>query len=369
MGLTSTPIFPRLIAEDSATTATAGLAHVYEDTGVRLAASSITVPGQVGAVNQVMEVALTAGATYAGNCPIKITANGMAGSPVTVSTALLATDTTTALAGEKIKTAMNSDATVGGYFTVTRSGATLIFTKKTQEANDPTMAAALVVDSATERISKVAHGYVNAQPVIFAAGSGALPTAISAAKYYFVVNKADDYFQVEETIGGGAVDLTTFGTLGWTVASLGKKTLTLSLADMPLYSTWELEGILHPSSIGATMALKMTIDTMTASYGSDGVVGTTGFILATDTVAQADKYSEITYHATIRRMTATQITVDIESGGVSDSVSNYTSPTAYLDTMEGVGTISASPTSITLTDSAGAGYFINPTYLKLYRVK
>ena len=61
-----------------------------------------------------------------------------------------------------------------------------------------------------DTVTKTAHGLANGDPVQFA--TIVTTTGISVNTTYFVVGKADDTFQVEATVGGGALALTNNGT-------------------------------------------------------------------------------------------------------------------------------------------------------------
>lgn len=59
------------------------------------------------------------------------------------------------------------------------------------------------------KVGKTAHGLLNGQAVKFTT-TGALPTGITAGTTYYVVNKTDNDFEIEATIGGGSIN--TSGT-------------------------------------------------------------------------------------------------------------------------------------------------------------
>lgn len=65
----------------------------------------------------------------------------------------------------------------------------------------------------TDTIDFTAHGLVNGQRIYFstAAVGGSLPAPLVAGTPYFVVNATTNTFQVESSIGGGAINLTTAG--------------------------------------------------------------------------------------------------------------------------------------------------------------
>ena len=71
--------------------------------------------------------------------------------------------------------------------------------------------------NATNTFTSVAHGLLDGDSVIFNATT--FPTGIVALSFYFVVNKTDDTFQVENVLAGGAVNFTTDGTsVSWNKA-------------------------------------------------------------------------------------------------------------------------------------------------------
>jgi len=67
------------------------------------------------------------------------------------------------------------------------------------------------VDIVEDQINVLYHGLVEGQTVEFTS-SGTLPAGLTAGVIYYVINVADDYFQVSLTEGGNAVDITTQGT-------------------------------------------------------------------------------------------------------------------------------------------------------------
>lgn len=68
-------------------------------------------------------------------------------------------------------------------------------------------------NATTDTIDFTAHGLVNGQRIYFstAAVGGSLPAPLVAGTPYFVVNTTTNTFQVESSIGGGAINLTTAG--------------------------------------------------------------------------------------------------------------------------------------------------------------
>jgi hypothetical protein len=76
-------------------------------------------------------------------------------------------------------------------------------------------------DNTTDRVNETAHGLANGTSIRFSNSGGALPAEIRDDQFYFVVNAATDYFQIEETVGGGVIDFTDDGT-GTNYYSLGE---------------------------------------------------------------------------------------------------------------------------------------------------
>ena len=65
--------------------------------------------------------------------------------------------------------------------------------------------------TAEDIVEAVAHGFANGDKLVLKAGAGALPAELNDYTVYYVVNKADNYFQVSLTTGGSAVEFTDDG--------------------------------------------------------------------------------------------------------------------------------------------------------------
>lgn len=89
-------------------------------------------------VFQVETVSVVGTITLAGDATFTVTAAGMAGSPIAVSVAVALNDTATQVA-TKAAAAMNLNAVVAAFFTITSDAADVIFTRKQSAANDATM--------------------------------------------------------------------------------------------------------------------------------------------------------------------------------------------------------------------------------------
>lgn len=67
------------------------------------------------------------------------------------------------------------------------------------------------VNTGTDTITITSHGFTNGTEVAFDS-TGTLPGGLSSGVSYFVINSAANTFQVSETSGGGAVDITSQGS-------------------------------------------------------------------------------------------------------------------------------------------------------------
>lgn len=108
----------------------------FRDTGTAQVETA-TVAGTIGVAGQ-------------GDAKVIVTANGMTGSPKTISVAV-ANDDTAADVAEKIRAALTSDANVGhtstGFFVVSGETDKVILTVKTATANDTTMNISIADDT------------------------------------------------------------------------------------------------------------------------------------------------------------------------------------------------------------------------------
>jgi hypothetical protein len=120
--------------------------------------TKIDLPAQVHTpVAQVETIAVTGGATGAGDAVITVTAAGMTNSPKAVTVALAAGDNEAAEAAAKIRAALVADADVAAFFNVSGADANVILTAKAPAANDATLALALT-DAGTTGITVGASG-------------------------------------------------------------------------------------------------------------------------------------------------------------------------------------------------------------------
>lgn len=86
-----------------------------------------------------VETATAAGTvTTAGNASVVVTAAGMTGSPITVTAAVALNDTANAIA-TAIRAALNANAVIAAFFTVSGATSAVILTRKSSAANDATM--------------------------------------------------------------------------------------------------------------------------------------------------------------------------------------------------------------------------------------
>lgn len=79
------------------------------------------------------------------------------------------------------------------------------------------------VTAGTDRITENTHGMLAGDPVKFETTADDLPAPLQAGKVYYVLDPNANDFQVEESVGGGAVDITDQGTGTHTVRKLNKK--------------------------------------------------------------------------------------------------------------------------------------------------
>ncbi|MGD0152384.1 MAG: flagellar hook-associated protein FlgK [Thermacetogeniaceae bacterium] len=103
-----------------------------------LTQSTTTTQGVASSTAQVETLTVGSGATASGTLKVVLTAAGMGNSPKTLSVAVAAGDSASAIAG-KIQTALNSDSDIQGFFTVGGTNADVTLTAKTASANDDTM--------------------------------------------------------------------------------------------------------------------------------------------------------------------------------------------------------------------------------------
>ncbi len=66
--------------------------------------------------------------------------------------------------------------------------------------------------AAEDIVKDVAHNLINGTELYFTNSGGDLPAELDEFKSYFVVNRANDYFQISETVGGSEVEFTDDGT-------------------------------------------------------------------------------------------------------------------------------------------------------------
>jgi hypothetical protein len=129
---------------------------------------------------------------------------------------------------------------------------------------------AVTANTTTNKLSAAGHNYQDLDPVTFAT-SGTLPAPLDATVTYFVLNAAENDFQVALTPNGSAVDLTTTGT-GSHTARL--KDGTVEHVDVVVWQT------------GGSQ-LRMSQDTYTVARTSLDVVTVSGFA-STPTSGQYD---------------------------------------------------------------------------------
>lgn len=71
---------------------------------------------------------------------------------------------------------------------------------------------ACTFDNTLNRINSTAHGFSDDDVIIFYNSAGTLPAELRKDEVYYIINSADDYFQVSYTQGGAAVAFTDDGS-------------------------------------------------------------------------------------------------------------------------------------------------------------
>lgn len=89
-------------------------------------------------VFQVETATVVGTVTGSGNATVVVTAAGMTGSPITVSVAVLSGDTASVVA-TKIRAALNANAVIAAFFTISGTAADVVLTRTVSAANDATM--------------------------------------------------------------------------------------------------------------------------------------------------------------------------------------------------------------------------------------
>lgn len=75
-----------------------------------------------------------------------------------------------------------------------------------------TAAQTFTADAATDTYTATSHGFANGNPVTVRVTEGQLPSGLYANTTYYIVNKADNTFQLATGAGGSAVSITTAGS-------------------------------------------------------------------------------------------------------------------------------------------------------------
>lgn len=91
------------------------------------------------------------------------------------------------------------------------------------------------VNTSTDTITITGHGIWNDTRVTFTSTT-TLPGGLNASTVYFVINRAANTFQVSETIGGGAVNITSQGTGTHSVHTVGTELTGITISADSLSS-------------------------------------------------------------------------------------------------------------------------------------
>jgi len=89
-----------------------------------------------------------------------------------------------------------------------------------------------VLNLSTDVFTVSGHGLSDAQQVVYYALSGTTPTGLTSGNTYFVVNVSGDDFQLESSVGGGAINMS--GT---------QANFTSEALILPLSKSWEIYDI------------------------------------------------------------------------------------------------------------------------------
>ncbi len=108
----------------------------------------LSVAGSFTPIPQVETATAVGTITGSGNATVVVTANNMAGTPITLSVAVTSGDTATVWAG-KVRTAMAANSTINGFFSIGGAGAAIVLTPFVAAANDPSMNISLANGTST----------------------------------------------------------------------------------------------------------------------------------------------------------------------------------------------------------------------------
>ncbi|NIR50001.1 hypothetical protein GWO43_16000 [candidate division KSB1 bacterium] len=104
-----------------------------------------------------------------------------------------------------------------------------------------------VLDLTADTFTVSGHGLANADKVVFHTLGGTAPTGLTSGNTYFVVGVSGDDFQLESSVGGGAIDMSG------TQANFATEALILPLSkSFPVYD--HLEVALHSPLNGVARA-------------------------------------------------------------------------------------------------------------------
>ncbi|MDI6877577.1 MAG: hypothetical protein QMC96_12500 [Methanomicrobiales archaeon] len=109
---------------------------------ITAAVEGFAVFADITGIPQVLTGTVTAGATANGTLVIRLTANGMTGSPIDTNVPVLQDDDVAAVA-EKIAEELGKDTDIAAWFDIAVDGAAIVLTRKTWAENDATMAIAV----------------------------------------------------------------------------------------------------------------------------------------------------------------------------------------------------------------------------------
>jgi hypothetical protein len=198
----------------------------------------------------------------AGNINVTVTAAGLTGGAKTVSVAVANSDDAAAIA-TAIKTALEADAAIAhattGMFTIAINSAELTFTKKTEAANDATMAFAVVTDTATfaEGSDLSATAGAKTAGVVPYTRSVLVELVTAADEKHTWFNGVVPITIAETTAGSGVASIAT------TSPSMVNGAMTITVTCQGVWAAADINTltISQATICGATVAAKTSVET------------------------------------------------------------------------------------------------------------
>lgn len=126
-----------------------------------------------------------------------------------------------------------------------------------------------VLDLTADTFTVEGHGLSNADQVVFYVLSGSAPTGLTSGNTYFVVGVSGDDFQLETSVGAGAIDMSG------TQANFSTEALVL-----PLSKSWEIfettaMTYFHPLRGEYDVPIIIKLEAVSGSVGKANICGYT----------------------------------------------------------------------------------------------